>query len=390
MKIFMIHFSTITNVSGGMEKVLCEFSSEMARRGHEVHILIYDIGSGKPYYPVHPAVKIWNLRSMQGEPLKMPLRKKIVREFVRLKGTQAMSAWYDRYRAPYILPTFQKLYDQIQPDIMVVYYYSSSWLVSRIHRNCPVIQMCHNDPRRRFAKMSREQMEAVGSFDLIQALTPRFQDMLHARFPGTPVTCIPNVVPQLHQQADLGASKDRFTIICVGRLIPGQKRQDLLISAFGKLADAFPEWNVEIWGGGKSDYAKQLEKQIADGHLQGRVFLKGTTTDIFSQYRKADLFVFPSAYEGWGLAMTEAMSMGLPAVAFRSCSGVNEIIKDGKTGILVQDGVDALSEGMRRLMSDRTLRMQMGVAAKSDMAQYAPEKIWTRWETVLRRYSEKE
>lgn len=45
-------------------------------------------------------------------------------------------------------------------------------------------------------------------------------------------------------------------------------------------------------------------------------------------------FAFPSAYEGFGLSLAEAMSMGLPAVGYKSCSAVNELIVDGKNGFV--------------------------------------------------------
>ena len=85
------------------------------------------------------------------------------------------------------------------------------------------------------------------------------------------------------------------------------------------------------------------------------------------------------------MALAEGMSVGLPAVGYASCPAVNEIIEDGKTGFLVQDGVEPLAEALDKLMSDKALRIQMGQAAKESMAQYAPEKIWDAWEDLMRK-----
>lgn len=87
--------------------------------------------------------------------------------------------------------------------------------------------------------------------------------------------------------------------------------------------------------------------------------------------------------------MAEAMSAGLPVVGFASCSGVNEIVENGKTGILTADGEEAFAEGLQRLMEDRALRVSMGHAAKEAMKAYAPETIWDRWEQVLLSVSKK-
>ena len=53
----------------------------------------------------------------------------------------------------------------------------------------------------------------------------------------------------------------------------------------------------------------------------------------------ASVCAFPSKYEGFPLALTEAMSAGLPCVGFKSCTGVNGLIVDGENGFLVEDGI---------------------------------------------------
>ena len=105
--------------------------------------------------------------------------------------------------------------------------------------------------------------------------------------------------------------------------------------------------------------------------------------------READIFAFPSAYEGFGMALAEGMSVGLPAIGYKNCPAVNELIKDGKTGFLCDDGVEPLAHALEKLMSDKELRVKMGKAAKADMAQFAPEKIWDKWEDLMKKIVKK-
>ena len=77
--------------------------------------------------------------------------------------------------------------------------------------------------------------------------------------------------------------------------------------------------------------------------------------------------------------------MGLPAIGYRSCSAVNELIRDGENGFLCADGVEPLAEQMARLMGDAELRARMGEAARLSMKPYAPEVIWPAWESLLER-----
>ena len=122
---------------------------------------------------------------------------------------------------------------------------------------------------------------------------------------------------------------------------------------------------------------------ISHYKLSEQAFFRGATDNVLDVYNKAAIFAFPSAFEGFPLALTEAMSAGLPAVGCKSCPAVNELIKDGENGFLCENGVDAFAQALEKLMSDEELREKMGQAAKEDMKQYAPDKIWDMWEKLI-------
>ena len=125
------------------------------------------------------------------------------------------------------------------------------------------------------------------------------------------------------------------------------------------------------------------EYDISSQTIRTSVFRGGATDNVLDVYNKAAIFAFPSAYEGFPLALTEAMSAGLPAVGCKSCPAVNELIKDGENGFLCENGVDAFAQALEKLMSDEELREKMGQAAKEDMKQYDPDKIWDMWEKLI-------
>lgn len=117
--------------------------------------------------------------------------------------------------------------------------------------------------------------------------------------------------------------------------------------------------------------------------MGNRIFLKGTTNHVEDVLQSADIFAFPSAYEGFSLALGEAMSMGLPSVAFKSCESVCGMIEDGKSGILCADGVQAFQDALLSLMKNRNMRIEMGRNARVSMQSFAPDVIWDKWESLM-------
>lgn len=137
------------------------------------------------------------------------------------------------------------------------------------------------------------------------------------------------------------------------------------------------------------DYEKELRRLISELHLDSRVFLCGTTSNVMSVLCEADIFAFPSAYEGFPLALTEAMSIGLPSVGFRSANAVNELIHHNVNGILCNDGIENFAMGLSTLMNSKALRKKLGDQAKVDMMQYKSNKIWDMWEKLICKYMNK-
>lgn len=132
-------------------------------------------------------------------------------------------------------------------------------------------------------------------------------------------------------------------------------------------------------GHGAERYVDEMKKDIASHHMEDRIFFKGTTTDIQSVYSRASILLCPSQHEGWGLAVTEAMSAGLPVVAFKSCAGVNELVEDGYSGFLTDDSISSMAEALEKLMDGDSLRKEMGKNAQKAMEKFSEEKVWNSW-----------
>jgi glycosyltransferase involved in cell wall biosynthesis len=101
---------------------------------------------------------------------------------------------------------------------------------------------------------------------------------------------------------------------------------------------------------------RELLEELAREHAVGpRVILPGRVPDVAAWLRRASVYVQPARWEGFGLAVLEAMVCGLPVVA-TNVSSLPELVVDGETGLLVPpDDPAALARGIERALSDPAL-----------------------------------
>ena len=385
MNILLANLTKMVGDSGGMAKVTCAFAHEMKVRGHRVTLVYSDVQTGDFYYPLDKDIPAYDIRHYKGKSISYPWYLKVKREFYRTFDKQKARTVNDEFAASFLLDHLKDVLQTVQPDVIVSFQPAASkMLLCDLQTKIPVITMSHGDPEDYFHTYPKEEIPALEKSAVCQVLLPSFEKHLKDHLPNVKTVVIGNAIPQYDVQADLSAQKDTYKILFVGRLSKNHKRPHLLIEAFAGLADEFPNWNVELWGAedGKA-YYKELQLLIKKHHLENRVFLKGPTNDVPSVLQQGDIFAFPSAYEGFGLALGEAMSMGLPAVGYKSCSAVNELIKDGENGYLCDNGVEPLRRFMKRLMSNLSIRVSLGERARADMKQYSSEVIWDTWENLL-------
>ena len=375
MKILLTDLGNAVNAQGGIEKVVCNMANAFVERGHDVTLMIFDKRNGSMAFPLDVRVKFLNPGA--GVHINRTLvnitnlfrRDKWEREMARYKCTVGRIA---KIIAPII--------DDINPDVIIGHELKSTIvLCDYIKEHALYISMLHFDPKTIFA--SPNFGHCYEKADDIVVLLDSFAEQIRKIIKPKHIDVIPNVVPQYDECANYSAK----TIINVARIERKQKRQMDIVEAFNKIKDEFSDWHVEFWGDIDFDkkYYEELQQKIKEYGLENKIVFSGRTDRVSEKLQQASIFVFPSSYEGFPLALTEAMSMGLPAVGYKTCTAVNEIIKDGENGYLCEFTIEDLTDKLRLLMSDIELREQLGGQAKKDMKQYSENKIWNEWEKLL-------
>lgn len=178
-----------------------------------------------------------------------------------------------------------------------------------------------------------------------------------------------------------GALLDPHCILAMGRLVE-QKGFDLLIEAFARIAVTDDRLKLVILGEGPQRTA--LQEQIERLGLAERVSMPGRTATPERCLSQGAIFAFPSRYEGFGLALGEAMGMGLAVVAADCPSGPGEIIHHERNGLLVPVGdVEAMARALLRLVRDPELAGRLSLAATEVPILFSEERFLRDWEQLL-------
>ena len=214
----------------------------------------------------------------------------------------------------------------------------------------------------------------------IVALTSDSAEHLRSRF-SVPVTVIPSAVdaPPIH--SDRQSAGEAKRIVAAGRL-EYEKGFDRLLTAFSQLPASDREWSLRILGEGSQRRA--LETQIKTLGLRRQVSMPGWIDSIWEELAAATFFVLPSRYEGFPSALMEAMAVGVPSLAVDCPSGPREVIRESNWGLLVANEIDALREGMQRMMHQVDYREQLGQAGRQVSEQFSWDSMVDRYEELMR------
>lgn len=152
-------------------------------------------------------------------------------------------------------------------------------------------------------------------------------------------------------------------VVVVANLRAG-KGHDVLIDAAAIVLRQFPDATFELVGGGP-----ERDNLVSRAHARGvahAVSFVGHQDDVAARLAAGHIFVLPSRSEAFPNAVLEAMAAGMPIVA-SGVGGINELIRDGRTGLLVPPGdPQALAGGICRLLIDSALAARLGAAARDE------------------------
>lgn len=190
------------------------------------------------------------------------------------------------------------------------------------------------------------------------------------------MVAIPNAVTMT---CDERSDATPHRVIAVGRL-DYQKGFDRLVDAWAIVCrdKELADWTLDIYGQG--EWHDMLLERIRQAGIEQRITLRGTSTDMEHEYATSSIIAMTSHYEGLPMVLIEAMSHGVPPVAFACKCGPRDIIDDGVNGLLVDEGDTAgMAQALAALMKDEERRRKMSEEALKITEKYNEETIMRQW-----------
>jgi len=279
----------------------------------------------------------------------------------------------------YRLHALRRAISRSEPDIVITLMTDISvlCLLALIGKRLPVIVCEHSDPFvepvHRVWRMLRRCTFPLA--DRIVVLNHYAASFFTSRIQSK-IVVIPNPV----QRNNL-VNVPEQRVIAIGRL-EYVKRYDMLINAFAIVHRHHPEWMLTILGDGV--LKNTLQQQIKSLGLETIIELPGRIENPDLYLCTAAIFVLCSEYEGFPMALCEAMSAAVASISVYYHPGVTDIITDAMNGLIVYEkNVDSLSQAITKLIEYPMLRKELAVQGKLSMQRFSWNNIGRQWDQVF-------
>lgn len=349
---------------GGAERVLSQLANAWISGGHKVSIITFSEPRTLPFYPLDESIHLHQLDLLVRQKSSSFRRlKNILKRILKLR--QALK--------------------RVKPDVVISFVDVTNITVllagTRLHIPTIVCERTHPQYYRLPAVYNRLRLLTYSWARRVICQTASASEYF-SNISYRKKAIIPNYVKKPgYQKNEADVLRPVQKIMSVGRLC-SNKGFTTLIKAFSEVVHQKPNLTLTIYGEGAE--RQNLEALIRELDLTGKIFLPGIIKDVEAALYQADLFVFPSLYEGFPNVLCEAMAVGLPVIA-SNCSGNIDIVQEGVDGrLFVVGDVGQLKRLMRELIKDAPQRVKLSKGAMQLPDRFSQEAILQKWDAALR------
>ena len=367
----MYVFSELT-IKGGTDKVITDKANYLSTQGYDVTIVTEAQMGKSPVFPLSPSVKLIDIG--------LNFNKQYTQSFFHRAYT------YFHYIHIY-KQKLKEIFVREKPDIVITTMGRSLDFITKLKDGSIKIGEAHTT---KYHLRSLHLMEERGGFYKWIARQIRRKQIVNAKklsalilltpedakdWEGiTKTYVIPNSIPSIPKEC---SKLDKKKAIIVGRYNDA-KGYEYLVEAWKNVHEKHPDWIIDIYGSG--ELHDDVKQWIREAKLQNCMIMHEPTSQIMEKYLESSICIVSSRYEGFSMAIVEAMACGVPCVSFDCPFGPRNIIKNGEDGILVEYlNTQALADNICKLIENEALRKQLGSKAKNNIHRFSQDEIMRRW-----------
>lgn len=270
---------------------------------------------------------------------------------------------------PYVLWKYNSMVKRLKPDITILSWVTGAILAS-FGKNVgkTIFELHHSTATMKHAWLLRTLQRRT---DVVVTLTPEDAQFFTQ---AKRVEVIPNFTT-----IDNCRQPDYDTKYCValGRMVPA-KDYPRMVRLWKEVVKEHPDWTLDIYGDGPEH--EHIRQCIEEAQMGDKILLHGNTKDVVKAYSEASIYLMTSRTEGFPMVLLEAMTIGLPVVAFDCPHGPRNIISNGVNGLLIDMHDDqAYASALTLLMENAERRRLMGEKAREVAQRFSCERIMQRW-----------
>jgi len=344
------------HLGGGVEQVVSNLASGLARRGHDVRVFTLRTCGGSEYELQDDGVRVYRANALQLTKL-LRMQSSFSRELHDMArdalADEPADVLHAHNRFFFSSLVAAHLSVKTQTPLVTTLHLGS---LSDLPPAMRLPSMAYERTLGRYVVNRSERLIAVSK--AVASYAP------HYGASPDKITVVPNAVDSVSFHPDLKIEQrwdGRLRVGFVGRLI-ANKGPQYLLEAAPALLTTHPRAEIVMVGDGPM--RPTLEARAEALGIRDKVSFLGNRKDVADVLRSCDIFVRPSLMEGMPLTVLEAMACGVPVVA-TPVGGTPEVVQDEHTGLLVPPGnIGELSIALVRLAQQPLLRERLGEAGR--------------------------